>query len=294
MPWARPSARATAWPGPRCTGRWAPPGIGSPSCIGCGARRPRRRRCTARGAAGAAIPIRGWRCSGWRRARWTWRRAPSAAWWRRRPIRAAAPPTSRPARRSCSPRATRARPAPPRTSSRASPRRAALRSSWRWRHRPRARSCWRRRIPQAALATLREAGRLWSELEAPYEAAQVRVLIGLAHRALGDEDTAAIELDAARHAFDGLGAASERRRVEALLGPAGREALAPAHGARGRGPPARGHRPDQPGHRRAAGDQREDGRPARQQHLHQAGVVHQGRGDGLRLAARAAGGVYIE
>jgi DNA-binding NarL/FixJ family response regulator len=81
--------------------------------------------------------------------------------------------------------------------------------------------------PPAALATLREAARLWSELEAPYEAAQVRVLIGLAHRALGDEDTAAIELDAARHAFDGLGAASERRRVEALLGPADGEASRP-------------------------------------------------------------------
>ena len=36
------------------------------------------------------------------------------------------------------------------------------------------------------------------------------------HRALGDGDTAALELDAARHAFAGLGAVPDVRRVEAL------------------------------------------------------------------------------
>lgn len=74
--------------------------------------------------------------------------------------------------------------------------------------------------PRAALATLREASAGWRELDAPYEVAQVRVLIGLAHRALGDEDTAAMELDAARHAFAGLGAAPDVRRADALLRPA--------------------------------------------------------------------------
>jgi len=58
-------------------------------------------------------------------------------------------------------------------------------------------------------------------LDAPYDAARVRVLIGLAHRALGDEDTAAIELDAARHVFTRLGAAPELRRLVALLSVAG-------------------------------------------------------------------------
>ena len=74
--------------------------------------------------------------------------------------------------------------------------------------------------PQPALAALREACGAWRELEAPYEEAQVRTLIALAHRALGDEDTAAMELDAARHAFAALGAAPDVRRVSALAQPA--------------------------------------------------------------------------
>ena len=49
----------------------------------------------------------------------------------------------------------------------------------------------------------------WQELEAPYEAARVRVLIGLACRALGDEDSAEMELDAARWVFRQLGAAPD-------------------------------------------------------------------------------------
>ena len=60
---------------------------------------------------------------------------------------------------------------------------------------------------RAALAALRRAWTAWQELEAPYEAARVRVLIGLACRALGDEDTAEMELDAARWVFQQLGAA---------------------------------------------------------------------------------------
>jgi hypothetical protein len=52
--------------------------------------------------------------------------------------------------------------------------------------------------PQAALVALREAWRAWRELEAPYEAARVRVLVALSCRAAGDEDTASWELEAAR------------------------------------------------------------------------------------------------
>jgi len=74
------------------------------------------------------------------------------------------------------------------------------------------------RQAQAALAALRDAAAGWRDLEAPYETAQVRALIGLAHRALGDEDTAAVELDAARHAFAALGAAPDMRRVDQLMG----------------------------------------------------------------------------
>jgi DNA-binding NarL/FixJ family response regulator len=71
-------------------------------------------------------------------------------------------------------------------------------------------------VAPAALGALRQAVEGWRELEAPYQVAQARVLIGLAHRALSDADTAAIELDAARHAFAALGAIPDLRRVEAL------------------------------------------------------------------------------
>jgi DNA-binding NarL/FixJ family response regulator len=70
--------------------------------------------------------------------------------------------------------------------------------------------------PRSALTALRRAWSSWQELEAPHEAAQTRVLIGLACRALGDEDTAEMELDAARWAFAQLGAAPDLARVDAL------------------------------------------------------------------------------
>ena len=59
---------------------------------------------------------------------------------------------------------------------------------------------------QTALTALRQAERTWHELEAPYESARVRALVGQACRALGDEDTAALELEAARETFEKLGA----------------------------------------------------------------------------------------
>ena len=67
---------------------------------------------------------------------------------------------------------------------------------------------------RAALATLRRGWMAWQDLEVPFEAARVRVLVGLACRQLGDEDTAAMELDAARWVFQELGAAPELVRVE--------------------------------------------------------------------------------
>jgi DNA-binding CsgD family transcriptional regulator/tetratricopeptide (TPR) repeat protein len=71
---------------------------------------------------------------------------------------------------------------------------------------------------EAALQALRQAVRAWHELEAPYEAAQTRVLLGLACKALGDADAFALELDAARSTFDALGAGPEVARVESLVG----------------------------------------------------------------------------
>ena len=70
--------------------------------------------------------------------------------------------------------------------------------------------------PDAALGTLRRAFEAWRQLEVPYEAARVRVLIAKACRTLGDEETAALELDAARRAFLELRAAPELARVDAL------------------------------------------------------------------------------
>jgi DNA-binding CsgD family transcriptional regulator len=70
--------------------------------------------------------------------------------------------------------------------------------------------------PRAALVVLRRASAVWRDLDAPYEAARVQVLIGLACRELGDHDTAAMELDAARSVFRQLGAAPDLARVEAL------------------------------------------------------------------------------
>jgi DNA-binding CsgD family transcriptional regulator len=68
----------------------------------------------------------------------------------------------------------------------------------------------------AALAALRRALGLWQELRAPYPAAKTRVALALACRALGDEDGAALELEAAGAAFARLEAAPDVAHVDAL------------------------------------------------------------------------------
>jgi DNA-binding NarL/FixJ family response regulator len=70
--------------------------------------------------------------------------------------------------------------------------------------------------PQAALAASRTAWRGWQAVDAPYEAARVREMVGLACRALGDEDAAMMELDAALTVFTELGAAPDVARLMAL------------------------------------------------------------------------------
>ena len=79
-----------------------------------------------------------------------------------------------------------------------------------------ARSPWPRATPRAALVALRRAWQAWQELEAPYEAARARVLVGLACRSLGDEDTAALELEAARGVFAELEATRDVGWVDSL------------------------------------------------------------------------------
>jgi ATP/maltotriose-dependent transcriptional regulator MalT len=74
--------------------------------------------------------------------------------------------------------------------------------------------------PASALVRLRAASRAWGELEAPYEAARARVLVGRACRALGDEEAFRLELEAARAAFEELGAVPDVAAVDSLTGAA--------------------------------------------------------------------------
>ena len=71
-----------------------------------------------------------------------------------------------------------------------------------------------RRAVRAAL--LRRAWRAWQDLDAPYDAARARVLIARACAGAGDEDTARLELDAARDTFFRLGAAPDVASLDAL------------------------------------------------------------------------------
>lgn len=69
----------------------------------------------------------------------------------------------------------------------------------------------------AALRGLRECLRIWTELDAPFEVARTRVQLAEAYRGIGDADSAALELDAARGVFERLGARPEQARAEKLL-----------------------------------------------------------------------------
>jgi DNA-binding CsgD family transcriptional regulator len=70
----------------------------------------------------------------------------------------------------------------------------------------------------AALVALRAAWMGWQEIEAPWEAARVRVLLGLACRALDDEDAAELEFESAQRIFQRLAAAPDVARVTMLQG----------------------------------------------------------------------------
>jgi DNA-binding CsgD family transcriptional regulator/tetratricopeptide (TPR) repeat protein len=72
---------------------------------------------------------------------------------------------------------------------------------------------------RGTLPLLRRACRRWHDLDMLYEAAGTRVLIARACRMLGDEDSAAMELDAARQAFARLGAVPDVARTEGLAHP---------------------------------------------------------------------------
>ncbi|MGW6565442.1 LuxR C-terminal-related transcriptional regulator [Streptomyces sp. NPDC054975] len=82
---------------------------------------------------------------------------------------------------------------------------------------------------RSALIALRHAERGWRELEAPYETARVRVGLAMACRALGDEETADLELEAACAVFERLGAAPDLARTDSIA----RRAGAPPEGVHG-------------------------------------------------------------
>ena len=69
----------------------------------------------------------------------------------------------------------------------------------------------------SALEDLRRSRALWQEVNAPYEAARARLLLGEAYQAQGDRAAAELELAAARDAFDRLGAARDLQRSAELL-----------------------------------------------------------------------------
>ncbi|HET7701143.1 MAG TPA: adenylate/guanylate cyclase domain-containing protein [Candidatus Limnocylindria bacterium] len=69
-----------------------------------------------------------------------------------------------------------------------------------------------------ALRQLRQALASWQELEAPYEAAQTRMLIAQACRASGDGDAASLELAAAKATFERIGARRDARLAAEELG----------------------------------------------------------------------------
>jgi ATP/maltotriose-dependent transcriptional regulator MalT len=77
----------------------------------------------------------------------------------------------------------------------------------------------------AALSAGRSAWKIWCDLEAPYEAARARLLIGSACRRLGDRDSADMEFDAARNEFQRLGAAVDVSLVEKLASAGDRKTL---------------------------------------------------------------------
>jgi len=62
----------------------------------------------------------------------------------------------------------------------------------------------------SALASLRAALAIWNEIQVPYWAARTRQSIGLVCRALGDEDGATLELEAADTTLRALGAIDAR------------------------------------------------------------------------------------
>ena len=144
---------------------------------------------------------------------------------------------------------------------------------------------------EEALSTLRTACSGWTELEAPYDCAKVRVLLARAYRQLGDIESSERELDGGPNRLRGAGGGARRRRSCRRE----RRAVAPerAHRAGSAGAGAGCGRLYQPPDRRRALPQPEDRGPARVEHLHEArgDDPYRGRTVRLRAQGRIADGV---
>lgn len=71
--------------------------------------------------------------------------------------------------------------------------------------------------PSTALGRLRQACRLWLEVDAPYDAARIRIHAAAALRALADRGSAGLELEAAQATFERLGARPDAARAARAL-----------------------------------------------------------------------------
>jgi len=85
---------------------------------------------------------------------------------------------------------------------------------------------------RGALEPLRQAQEVWRRVGAPYLSARVRVAVARAFQDLGDQDGAALELNAAKKVFTALGAAPDLAALQAPSAPAiaGAAAGKGAHG----------------------------------------------------------------
>lgn len=70
---------------------------------------------------------------------------------------------------------------------------------------------------RSAVRDARQALRLWQGVDAPYEAAQARMLLALGYLAEGNAENGALELRAAASTFDRLGAVPDARRAREQL-----------------------------------------------------------------------------
>lgn len=68
--------------------------------------------------------------------------------------------------------------------------------------------------PREALAQLEKSWHLLKDFNLPLETARIRILTGMAHRQLGDTDTAEMEIEAAKWLYNRVGAKFDLNKIE--------------------------------------------------------------------------------